>query len=76
MHIFWFRKEWTPVLCKHILFIVPHVLNSDDLQSLPDAARKDIKHQLLREQPTGKRKDFHAILAEHACFSQPQTWKV
>ena len=72
------------------MFIAPHVLNSkdlepslrirfmeeNDLQSLLDAARKDIKHQLLREQPTGKRKDFHAILAELACFSQPQTWKV
>ena len=26
-----------------------------DLQSLIDAAGKDIKHQFLREQPTGKR---------------------
>ena len=51
-------------------------MEENDLQSLLDAARKDIKHQLLREQPTGKRKDFHAILAELACFSQPQTWKV
>ena len=50
-------------------------MEENDLQSLLDAVRKDIKHQLLREQPTGKRKDFHAILAEHACFSQPQIWK-
>ena len=26
-------------------------------------------------QPTSKRKDFHTILAEHACFTQPQIWK-
>ena len=51
-------------------------MEENDLQSLLDAARKDIKHQLLREQPTGKRKDFHAILSEHACFTQPQIWKV
>ena len=85
-----FAKNEHRVLCKHILFIVIHVLNGNDLEpslricfieenvlrSLFDAAGKDIKHQFLREQPTGKRKDFHAILVEHACFTQPQIWKV
>ena len=45
------------------------------MQSLFYAAGKDIKHQFLRKQPTGKRKDFHVILAEHATFTQPQIWK-
>ena len=85
-----FAKNGHRVLCKHILLIVPHILNGkdiepslrmrfieeNDLQSLFDASGKDIKHQFLREQPIGKRKDFHAILAEHACFTQPQIWKV
>ena len=35
-----------------------------------------LTHQFLREQPTSKRKDFHVIPAEHACFTQPQIWKV
>ena len=46
------------------------------MRSLFDTAGKDIKHQFLREQPTGKRMDFHAIFSEHACFTQPQIWKV
>ena len=41
----------------------------------PDAAGKDINHKFLREQTTGKRKDLHAIVAEHACFTQSQIWK-
>ena len=28
--------------------------------------------EFLREELTAKRKDFHTIFAEHACFSQPQ----
>ena len=85
-----FANNGQRVLCKHILFIVLHILNGkdlepslricfkeeNDLRSLFDAAGKDIKHQFLREQSTGKRKDFHAILPEHACFTQPQIWKV
>ena len=84
-----FAKNGHRVLCKHILFIALHVLNGKDLKPLPirfieendlrnlfDAATKDIKHQFLREQPTGKRKDFHSILVEHSCFTQPQIWKV
>ena len=80
-----FPKNGHRVLCKHILFIALHVLNGKDLKPLPirfieendlrnlfDAATKDIKHQFLREQPTGKRKDFHSILVEHSCFTQPQ----
>ena len=72
------------------MFNVIHVLNGNDLepslricfieenvlQSLFDAAGKDIKHQFSREQPVGKRKDFHAIFAENACFTQSQIWKV
>ena len=78
-----FAKNGHRVLCNHILFIVLHVLNGKDLKaslrtrfieenglrSLFDTARKDIKYQFLRDQPTRKRKDFHAILAE-------QIWKV
>ena len=85
-----FAKNEHQVLCKHILFIVLHVLNGkdlepslrihfikeNDLRSLFDAAGKDIKRRFLREQSTSKRKDFHAILAEHACFTQPQIGKV
>ena len=85
-----FAKNGHRVLCKHILFIVLHVLNGkdleyslrinfieeNDLRSLFDAAGKHIKHQLLREQPTGKGKDFRVILAEHSCFTQPQIWRV
>ena len=51
-------------------------IGENDLQSLFDAAGKDIKHQFLHDQPTDKRKEFHVILAEHACFPQPQIWKV
>ena len=85
-----FDKDEHQILCKHILFIFIHVLNSkdlepslricfieeNDLRSLFDAAGKDIKHQFLREQPTGKRKYFHAILAERNSFTQSQIWKV
>ena len=81
-----FVKNGHRVLCKHILFIFLHVLNNKDLEpslricfieennlrSLFDAAGKDIKHQFLLEQTTGKRTN----LAEHACFTQPQIWKV
>ena len=81
-----FARNGHQVLCKHIFFIVLHVLNvkdlepplkicfieENDLQSLFQAAGKDIKRQLLCEQPTSKRKDFHTILAKHACFTQPQ----
>ena len=31
------------------------------MQSLFDATGKDIKHQFLSKQPTGERKDFHAM---------------
>ena len=51
-------------------------IEENDWQSLLDAAEKDIKHQFLREQPTDKRKDFRAILAEQVCFTQPQIWKL
>ena len=85
-----FAKNGTRVLCKHILFIVLHVLNGkdlepsllicfieeNDLRRLFDASGKDVKYQFLCKQPTGKRKEFPAILAEHACFTQPQIWKV
>ena len=85
-----FGKNEHRVLCKHILFIVLHVFNGKDLEpslrirfikennlrSLFDATGEDIKRQSLREQPTSKRKDFHAIFAEHACFTQSQIWKV
>ena len=81
-----FARNGHQVLCKHIFFIVLHVLSvkdlepplkicfieENDLQSLFQAAGKDIKRQLLCEQPTSKRKDFHTILAKHACFTQPQ----
>ena len=81
-----FAKNGHLVLCKHILFIVLHVLigkdletslqirfiEENDLRSLFDAAGKDIRHQFLHEQPTG----IHAILAEHTCFTQPQIWKL
>ena len=70
-----FTKNGHQEFCKHILLIVLHVLNGkdlepflrisfleeNDLQSLFDATGKDIKHQFLSEQPTGERKDFHAM---------------
>ena len=85
-----FAKNWHRVLCKHILFIVLHLIDGKDLEpplrmrfleennlwSLFDAAGENMKHQLLPEQPTGRRKDFHAIFAIQACFTQPQTSKV
>ena len=57
-----FAKNGHRVLCKHILFIVLHLLNGkdlepslrihfiekNDLRRLFDAAGKDIKHQFLR----------------------------
>ena len=43
---------------------------------MTSAPGKDIKHQFLHEQPIGKRKDSHAILAEHACFTLTQISKV
>ena len=43
---------------------------------MTSAPGKDIKHQFLYEQPIGKRKDSHAILAERACFTPTQISKL
>ena len=53
-----------------------HFIGENNWRSPFDAAGKDIKHQSLRDQSTDKRKEFHIILGEHACFTQPQIWKV